>query len=194
MKLTVSDKRDLPDEIIGSFEYLLHKYSIVLPNPEKDQDPDTANIYGSDRTGLNRDILDMLVAFGLLEPGEEIIDDEEDDDDGEDDDDDEEGGVNDAEDDGAGGDADDEMWSDVEDQNVRDSLQELYDQIRGSIINLVMVALPDHYLYVLRSRTFFEDVVAEVYRTSSWAVDKTCALEKVDRAVQWEMARRIGDF
>lgn len=57
--------------IIELFEDFLDEKGIVIPNDEKDQDPDASNIYGTDYGNLESRLDDLLVRLGMMEKEEE---------------------------------------------------------------------------------------------------------------------------
>lgn len=57
--------------IIELFEDFLDEKGIVIPNDEKDQDPDASNIYGTDYGNLECRLEDLLVRLGMMEKEEE---------------------------------------------------------------------------------------------------------------------------
>jgi hypothetical protein len=53
-------------DIIEVFEDFLDEKGIVIPNDEKDQDPDASNIYGTDYGNLESRLESLLISFGLM--------------------------------------------------------------------------------------------------------------------------------
>ena len=56
--------------IIEIFEDFLDEKGIVIPNDEKDQDPDASNIYGTDYGNLSDDIESLLIRLGYMKEEE----------------------------------------------------------------------------------------------------------------------------
>ena len=61
-----SKKLEMLCAIIESFEDLLDKYGIEIPNPEKSEEESAANIYGSDYGDLEEEIENILKFYNLL--------------------------------------------------------------------------------------------------------------------------------
>ena len=57
--------------IIELFEDFLDEKGIVIPNDEKDQDPDASNIYGTDYGNLECRLEDLLIRLGMMEKEEQ---------------------------------------------------------------------------------------------------------------------------
>jgi len=56
--------------LVEVFEDFLEKRGIVLDNPEKEQDPDVSNVYGSDYFELESGLENALITAGMLEKEE----------------------------------------------------------------------------------------------------------------------------
>lgn len=61
-----SERLETICEFIEVFEDFLDEKGIVIPNDEKDQDPDASNIYGTDYGNLESRIEELLVRYGVL--------------------------------------------------------------------------------------------------------------------------------
>lgn len=62
-----SERLETICEFIEAFEDFLDEKGIVIPNDEKDQDPDASNIYGTDYGNLESRLDDLLVRLGMME-------------------------------------------------------------------------------------------------------------------------------
>jgi hypothetical protein len=62
-----SERLETICDFIEAFEDFLDEKGIVIPNDEKDQDPDSAsNIYGTDYGNLSDSIEHLLIRYGVL--------------------------------------------------------------------------------------------------------------------------------
>ena len=68
---THSERLELLCDFIEIFEDFLDERGIVIPNPDKDQDPDASNIYGCDYGELESRIEELLIRRGMLEKEEQ---------------------------------------------------------------------------------------------------------------------------
>lgn len=66
-----SERLETICEFIEAFEDFLDEKGIVIPNDEKDQDPDASNIYGTDYGNLESRLEDLLIRLGMMEKEEE---------------------------------------------------------------------------------------------------------------------------
>ena len=62
-----SERMEMLGQIIDGIEDWLDSKGIVIPNPEKDEDPYAANIYGTDYGELSDIIESTLISWDLLE-------------------------------------------------------------------------------------------------------------------------------
>ena len=67
--MTHSERMEMLGQIIDGIEDWLDAKGIVISNPEKDEDPYAANIYGTDYGELSNIIESTLISWDLL--GEE---------------------------------------------------------------------------------------------------------------------------
>lgn len=68
--ISTVDKAEFLGQIIDVFEDFLEERGIVLPNEERDQDPDNAAIiYGTDYGQLQDELAGMMVGWGLMVDG-----------------------------------------------------------------------------------------------------------------------------
>ena len=66
-RLSNSERLETLGCIIELFEDFLDEKGIVIPNDEKDQDPDSAsNIYGTDYGNLSDDLEHLLIRLGMM--------------------------------------------------------------------------------------------------------------------------------
>lgn len=71
------DKPELIGNIIDIFEDFLDDKGIIIPNPEKDEDPELdmespANIYGEDYDSLSTSLENLLQSWKVIEPSESV--------------------------------------------------------------------------------------------------------------------------
>lgn len=67
VSLSNSERLETICDFIEAFEDFLDEKGIVIPNDEKDQDPDSAsNIYGTDYGNLSDRIEHLLIRYGVL--------------------------------------------------------------------------------------------------------------------------------
>ena len=67
MKLNNSERMELIGQLIDVFEDFLDGKGIVIPNSEKEQDPDAANIYGTDYGWIMDELEAALVNWELID-------------------------------------------------------------------------------------------------------------------------------
>lgn len=70
---------ELIGNIIDIFEDFLDDKGIIIPNPEKDEDPELdmespANIYGEDYDSLSTSLENLLRSWSIAEPSEPVSD------------------------------------------------------------------------------------------------------------------------
>lgn len=70
MKLNNSERMELIGQLVDIFEDFLDAKGIVVRNPEKNEDPDTANIYGTDYSEIADGLEATLINWNLIEKGE----------------------------------------------------------------------------------------------------------------------------
>lgn len=61
-----SERLETICEFIEAFEDFLDEKGIVIPNDEKEQDPDASNIYGTDYGNLESRLESLLIRYGVL--------------------------------------------------------------------------------------------------------------------------------
>ena len=71
------NKPELIVNIIDIFEDFLDDKGIIIPNPEKDEDPELdmespANIYGEDYDSLSTSLENLLRSWSIAEPSEPV--------------------------------------------------------------------------------------------------------------------------
>ena len=65
--MTHEERLELLGELIGIFEDFLEARGITIHNPERDEDPDAAIIYGTDYGEMESNIEQILIDKDLLE-------------------------------------------------------------------------------------------------------------------------------
>lgn len=71
------NKPELIGNIIDIFEDFLDDKGIIIPNPERDEDPEldaesSANIYGEDYDSLSTSLENLLRSWNITEPSEPV--------------------------------------------------------------------------------------------------------------------------
>lgn len=77
MSVNEMNKPELIGNIIDIFEDFLDDKGIIIPNPEKDEDPELdmespANIYGEDYDSLSTSLENLLRSWSIAEPSEPV--------------------------------------------------------------------------------------------------------------------------
>ena len=70
MKLNNSERMELIGQLVDVFEDFLDARGIGILNPEKNEDPDAANIYGTDYSEIADGLEATLTNWNLIEKGE----------------------------------------------------------------------------------------------------------------------------
>lgn len=65
--MTHEDRLELLGRLIDVFEDFLEAKGVTIPNSEKDEDSDAANIYGTDYGQIESGLEQTLINWGLLE-------------------------------------------------------------------------------------------------------------------------------
>ncbi len=77
MSVNEMNKPELIGNIIDIFEDFLDEKGIIVPNPERDEDPEldaesSANIYGEDYDSLSTSLENLLRSWNITEPSEPV--------------------------------------------------------------------------------------------------------------------------
>lgn len=71
------NKPELIGNIIDIFEDFLDGKSVIIPNPERDEDPEldaesSANLYGEDYDSLSTSLENLLRSWDIIEPSKPV--------------------------------------------------------------------------------------------------------------------------